>query len=355
MTHVPALDGLRTIACGLVIAHHVNVPGLSAGYVGVDVFFVLSGYLITSNLLAERARTGQIHVPRFWWRRAVRLWPALIVATVLALVLPSGTNAGDAAAALTYTTNFVQWLTATRDGGLAHAWSLAIEEQFYLAWPLALLVLRGRSRRALAIGTAVIAGASLAVMVAAAGLTEGMSWPVYVLPITRGWELLAGCLVAIAATRLDQMRSAPWATLAAALGVAALVGGGAFRSPAASILAVTATVAVLLDIRGGGTVARVLAVRPLPEVGLVTYGAYLLHVPIYAALEDTGWHPIPVGIATVAATLAAAAASYRWVEVPAREKLTRSRILTLPTEGQIPPAPPHQTVPLGREASQRTT
>src|SRR5919107_2026204 len=174
LAHHPALDGIRGLAVAAVLAFHGGVAVLHGGFLGVDAFFVLSGFLITSLLFAEHASTGRIDLRAFWARRARRLLPALLL--VLAVVLPLSRWAmppeelaalrADALAALAYVAN---WRLMDRGGGyfaetaapspLQHTWSLAIEEQFYLVWPLLVVALllatrriAGMARRATLIG-----------------------------------------------------------------------------------------------------------------------------------------------------------------------------------------------------------
>ncbi len=150
---IPALDGIRALAVALVLADHGGIPGVPGGFIGVDVFFVLSGFLITSLLLDELGRTGGIDLPGFWVRRARRLLPALIVMVMAVVVLrelfPSEAVAAvrdDAVAAFFWVAN---WVFVFRDtdyftqgdtpSPLQHTWSLAVEEQYYVVWPLVLV------------------------------------------------------------------------------------------------------------------------------------------------------------------------------------------------------------------------
>ena len=333
----PALDGLRTFACGAVIAFHLLLPFSAGGWLGVDVFFVLSGYLITGVLLREYRAHGRIRLLAFWGRRALRLYPALVV-TVLAVSLLSAVGAleGDKgsgvgiALALTYTTNLAMAL-GHESGSLSHTWSLAIEEQFYLLWPLCLM-LAGVRRR---VTYAAVAGAagSLGVMMVLA--PSRLDPGAFYWPHTRMWELLAGCVLAVALhDRPDRVALLPGRWLAA-VSVPALAGGlvvGAMpiSSPlghpsAALLLVVAGTLALLAAIRAGAWPAKALAVRPLPWIGQRTYGAYLLHVPI----ASLAWRSeLPASVRTafvVLATLALADASFRWVEAPVRAVLTPRR------------------------------
>ena len=138
-----SLDGLRALAVVLVFAHHVDQGFLPGGFVGVEVFFVISGYLITWLLLQEHDRLGRINVPRFYARRALRLYPALIVLVILAstgaAVRHIGSPAADGVAAATYVTDIYANI-ATHPSLVLHTWSLSVEEQFYLIWPAALVI-----------------------------------------------------------------------------------------------------------------------------------------------------------------------------------------------------------------------
>src|SRR5215213_5820899 len=159
--YLPGLDGMRALAVIAVMIYHANSAWLSGGFLGVEVFFVISGYLITLLLMAEREQTGRVDLVAFWSRRARRLLPALFLMLFLLLsysmIFKSsvlGKLRGDLIAAITYVSNWYQiWVgqgyTASNDFvPLRHLWSLAVEEQFYLVWPIAMmLMLRGGTRR----------------------------------------------------------------------------------------------------------------------------------------------------------------------------------------------------------------
>ncbi len=217
----PDIEGLRAIAVVLVLLYHASVPGVTGGYVGVDVFFVLSGFLITGLLVRELDATGTISLAGFYARRVRRLLPAamlLILATVVAsTVVLSPLRAGDVArdgiAAALYTSNLRFAFQATDylqselpPSPLLHLWSLGVEEQFYLFWPaLLLLATRGvanvgslRLRRIGLLATAVAAGS----FVLSLWLTNASEpWAFFSLP-TRAWELGIGALLAVGAGRL---------------------------------------------------------------------------------------------------------------------------------------------------------
>jgi peptidoglycan/LPS O-acetylase OafA/YrhL len=208
----PDIEGLRAIAVGLVLLYHAAVPGFGGGYIGVDVFFVVSGFLITGLLIRELRETGSISLPAFYARRLRRLLPAvalLIVVTVgVSVVLLPPLRAGDVAmdgvAAALYVSNLRFAIQATdylqselAPSPLLHLWSLGVEEQFYLFWPALLLLLRGsgteRIRRiGFLAGGVVVASFALSVWLTSANAP----WAFFSLP-SRAWELGIGALLAV--------------------------------------------------------------------------------------------------------------------------------------------------------------
>jgi peptidoglycan/LPS O-acetylase OafA/YrhL len=165
-SHLPALDGLRAVAVFTVVASHSNLPFRVPGDLGVSAFFVLSGFLITRLLLRERERTGEVSIRRFYLRRTMRIFPAYYAFLLLSYALDA--RAGQQwsntllANALTYTVNYFNAFNHHPSTSVAHAWSLAVEEQFYLLWPLAFVILATRGRRALVMGVSLAALGALA-------------------------------------------------------------------------------------------------------------------------------------------------------------------------------------------------
>ncbi len=202
MQRIPTLDGVRALACIAVILYHTYMPFTQAGWLGVDVFFVLSGYLITTLLILERVRTGRIRLGAFYLRRAARLYPALVVACGIAVVaylcgvasLPGDEKPSVAViVALTYTAE--SWRASGRNGGImGHAWSLAVEEQFSLLWPPVVLLVRRTAW--IGVTAAVLASASVSTMILMPG-PHGLSDFSYSSPQARAWELILGCIVAV--------------------------------------------------------------------------------------------------------------------------------------------------------------
>jgi peptidoglycan/LPS O-acetylase OafA/YrhL len=353
---IPALDGIRAIAVGLVLAEHGGIPGVSGGFLGVDVFFVLSGFLITSLLLDELGGTGRIALAGFWIRRARRLLPALIV-MVLAVVAarasfpPEATTSlrDDAVAAFFWVANwaFVAQRTdyfsqGTPPSPLQHTWSLGVEEQYYLFWPLLVIavvaVIGARARWAVfALATAGAVGSAAAAIVLAsdAGVNR-----VYFGTDTRVQALLVGAAAAALLVRdwsvltaggtLIRTRWRRWvAGGLSLLGLAMLAAlahyaTGSAHEFRAGLLIVVALAAVLVvapvALDQGGPVARAMAWRPLVWLGAISYGVYLWHWPIFLALngERTGWSGWRLFAVRCAATVVVAAASWWLLEQPIR-------------------------------------
>src|SRR5258705_11603034 len=353
---IPAVDGIRAVGVGLCLAEHGGIPGVPGGFLGVDVFFVLSGFLITSLLLGELGGCGQIAVAGFWIRRARRLLPALI-AMVLAVVAArelfpteaTATLRNDAVAAFFWVANwaFVAQRTdyfsqGTPPSPLQHTWSLGVEEQYYLFWPLLVIavvpVLGARARWAVfALATAGAVGSAAAAIVLAsdAGVNR-----VYFGTDTRVQALLVGSAAAALLVRdwsvltaggtLIRTRWRGWvAGGLSVLGLAMLAAlahyaTGSAREFRAGLLIVVALAAVLVvapvALDQGGPVARALAWRPLVWLGAISYGVYLGHWPVFLALngERTGWSGWRLFAVRCATTVAGAAASWWLLEQPIR-------------------------------------
>ncbi|MEV6298627.1 acyltransferase family protein [Actinoplanes sp. NPDC051861] len=315
--HRADIEGLRAVAVLLVVLAHVGVPGLAGGFVGVDVFFVVSGFLITSLLRREWDTAGRLDLPRFYARRAVRLLPVatLVVAVTLAGAWLWGppvrfpAYAGDALAAATYTVNLrlagagTDYFADGAPSPFQHFWSLAVEEQFYLVWPV-LIVLLARSRRRW-VPVAALAALSVASFAWSVSEVERAQPWAYFGSLSRAWELGAGALLALLTTH--QWRSRP--SLAWAGGAAILVAAVAFDDATpfpgvAALLPVLGTVAV---IAAGGN--RLLETAPMRWLGRMSYGWYLWHWPLLF------WLPPGLGAATA---LLLAVASHRLLENPVR-------------------------------------
>jgi peptidoglycan/LPS O-acetylase OafA/YrhL len=345
--YVPALDGLRAVAVAAVLLYHGSASWTPGGFIGVDVFFVLSGYLITALLLAEHARWGTIDLLAFWARRARRLLPALFlvlvaVAAYAAVLAPATERESirlDALATLGYVANwrfvasgqsyFAQFQAPSP---LRHTWSLGIEEQWYLLFPpvLALVLTRWHPARK---WLAVVLGA---LALGSAGLMAALFTPgadpsrVYYGTDTRIQALLVGAVVAVAlhgVTALGRWRVVARAGsaigLLSVLVIVAVVRdsdawmyrGGFFVTAIASALVV-----VGVATRADGPVERLLAWPPFVQVGLISYGIYLWHWPVFVTLtpDRTGLTDLPLLVLRIFVTTVAAAASYLAVEQPIR-------------------------------------
>ena len=365
---VPALNGIRGVAVALVVVGHGGIPGVDGGFIGVDIFFVLSGFLITSLLLDELGRTGRIDLRGFWIRRARRLLPALLlmglaVVAVRTLFSPDSveTLRADAVAAFLWTANWAfiahkadYFSQGAAPSPLQHTWSLGVEEQYYLVWPVLLvliaLALAGLARWrgatatlcrvrivvAVVAGLGVLASATEAVLMA----SDARLNRVYFGTDTRAQALLVGAAAAallvrdwpavLAGWSLIRSRWVKWvARILPVLGVVVLAEvvhratGSAteFRHGLLIVVAVAAAAVIVpTALDQDGPVARVLEVPPLVWLGVISYGVYLWHWPVFLVLngERTGWAGYPLFAARCAATLGAAALSWWLIEQPVR-------------------------------------
>ena len=345
--HVSALDGMRAIAVLLVILFHLRVPGFRAGFVGVDIFFVLSGFLITSLLLEEVRRTGRVSLSAFWARRARRLLPALvlvlltvgIVTALTATYTERASMRGDLLATTGYVANwhFIQTSTYFADIGvdsaLEHTWSLAIEEQFYVVWPLLVFGVAATvgARARTGVGALALIGAAVSAVLLAVLWSPGDVERAYMGTDARIFEPLLGAVgaafVASPRGRARLERAGPWVL---ATGVAALAIALVFIEPGrreyfvgGAMLVSLGTLAILgpLWVRAGGIARPVLSWRPLVWIGVVSYGAYLWHWPVtlWLRVREQGVDDlIPRRLAAFALTFGLAAVSFSLVEKPIR-------------------------------------
>jgi peptidoglycan/LPS O-acetylase OafA/YrhL len=353
LRHIPALDGLRAAAVLAVMLYHGGVSWMEGGYLGVDAFFVLSGFLITALLLGEWRSTGGIAFGQFWIRRARRLLPALgLVALGViaygAFLAPAdqlSTLRGDLFASLGYVTNWRMIFSGegyfdqfAAPSPLRHVWSLAIEEQFYLVWPLVVYALMRWLRmpwRVMATlfgGLALASAAWMAVAFESAGVNRA-----YYGTDTRAQALLVGAALAVVyvsvgPVRTELARRALSVAAALAVGVTAwlwitagdtatwLYEGGYFLAA----IAIAAVITRVAQPRPG-VLGAVLSWPPLQWIGRISYGLYLWHWPIYVVVtaDRVGIDGTALLLVRLALTFAAATASYYLVELPVRNGALR--------------------------------
>jgi peptidoglycan/LPS O-acetylase OafA/YrhL len=345
----PDIQGLRAIAVGSVVLYHAGLGGFRGGYVGVDVFFVISGFLITTHLLNQVFAERPFSFASFYARRARRILPAAFAVNVLTLAavawllspLDVRTNVRDAIWTALYLPNLHFARQATdylaqsgSPSAYQHFWSLGVEEQFYLLWPL-LIVLTvwaaRRSRRTLGV---VLATVGIASFVACVRLTTTAQPWAFFSPWTRAWEFAVGGLVALALTggrRLPRplANGTQWLGLAG-LGVAIFGYTDHTRFPGtAAALPVLATAGVILaGARATGAAGQVLGAAPMRFIGELSYSLYLVHWPVLtiARARHGGELPLTQRVVLVALCLPLAYALYQLIENPVRRSVLLAKL-----------------------------
>jgi peptidoglycan/LPS O-acetylase OafA/YrhL/lysophospholipase L1-like esterase len=344
---IPALDGIRAIAVIAVLLYHAELLWAPGGFLGVEVFFVLSGFLITALLWSELVASGGLGFRGFWFRRARRLLPALfglLVVTLAAFLIgwPHEIAAirGDVAAAFTYSSNWYligvkrsYFQTFGRPSPFGHLWSLAIEEQFYLLWPLLLTLLFVRIRRPKRVaafigGAALLSACAMWVLYSSADPSR-----VYYGTDTRAAGLLIGAALAVVwrpwtpgyRTRIGPRMLELAAAGAGAILIWAFVRWDEFSSftyrPGIQIVALASAVLVAASVHPETRLHAVLGLKPLRWIGRRSYGIYLWHWPVYVVTRpgiDIGWSSGPVLVLRLGLTLLLAELSFRYVEEPVR-------------------------------------
>jgi peptidoglycan/LPS O-acetylase OafA/YrhL len=346
------VEGMRAVAVLLVLLYHARVPLIAAGFLGVDVFFVISGFLITRMLVREVEASGRVSLAGFYARRVKRLLPAaalvlVVTAALVHLLMPRIDRpvfAADVSWAAFYAVN---WRLADRsvdylaeDVGVSpvqHYWSLSVEEQFYLVWPLLLLVVAWWVRRSgwsvratMAAALSLVALPSLAWSIA---LTRREPSVAFFVTTTRMWELSIGAFVAIAAPQLARVprRAAipiAWLGLAGVVACALIYSQRTPWPGAAALLPTLATAAVLGAGPAAGAAGPValLGTRPMVWIGGLSYSLYLWHWPflVVAAVRWRGLSPLETA-AVLAVATACAWLAYRLVEDPVRHAPAMAR------------------------------
>jgi peptidoglycan/LPS O-acetylase OafA/YrhL len=343
--HIPALDGVRALAVLAVLAYHLGAGWLPGGFLGVDIFFVLSGFLITTLLLAEFRASGRIDLVKFWLRRARRLLPALFVVLALVVAYTATRPATeqlplrwDLLSSLMYAANWRFVLAGesyfaefVAPSPVKHLWSLAIEEQFYLLFPLILLgaaILRRRSGALAVLWVLVTASSAVALALTYDAVDPSRA---YYGTDTRAHQLLIGVGLAflLRPWTLGARHKARPAGMLAAGGLAGVIGlmlvttdKGQFYYYGGSVLVALAAAALIAGLvtGGDGLVGRLLATRPAVAIGVISYGLYLWHWPVIVILTAgrTGLSGVPLALVQAGVALAASATSYLVVERPIR-------------------------------------
>ena len=392
--YLPGLDGMRALAVAAVIVYHTNNGWLPGGFIGVEVFFVISGYLITLLLIGEHEKTGRIRLKEFWMRRARRLLPALFLMMSLLMVYTAiferdtlGKLRGDVIAGVAYVTNWYQiWTgagyTALLDfAPLRHLWSLAVEEQFYLVWPLVMVALMRLGRRRLPeISRWLVVAALLIAVITGLLYHPGQLgtpevapeafWSVgghpvskmdalYLSTFTRATGLLLGAALAmiwrpVAVMRGPMRGKGPLLDVLAVLGLGALgalawflhvqVDGHAdpwlFRGGFLATDFATLLVIVAVTHRGA-KMGMFIGVQPLNWIGTRSYGLYLYHWPIFQIIRGNAGATltVPEFVGAMVVTCIITELSYRYVEMPIRRRqlgkwLDRARDVDDPRQRQ---------------------
>lgn len=325
------IEGLRALAVGLVVLFHAGFSGLSGGYVGVDIFFVISGYIITSRMLAEHTTSGTLSLKNFWASRVRRLLPLSSI-TVLACFLIGLYALDDAripllkTEAIAASSFWANILFVVRGGGyltglhpespLLHYWSLAVEEQFYLVWPLVFVLIAKKAtnlKKTLYITCLTGVAASLLLSVIITPIDKGAAY--YLLP-TRAWELLAGCAMGVLSLRTVLFSKFLPYVGAALIAYSALVFDGDTLFP--SYIACVPVVGTLLILSGRVhkySIGSLLSNRALVWIGGRSYAIYLFHWPLMKLWEGKyGEQTLKVNLIISAFSVALAALSYRTLE-----------------------------------------
>lgn len=343
IAYQPALDSVRALAIGVVLLFHAGVPGFGGGYLGVSLFFTLSGFLITSLLLAESDGGGKIDLGRFYSRRLRRLLPPSLLCLLAIVVIAAWTDVFDGVESLRRDVlgavfQVSNWVFLAGEGSyqnlladtagtpspVEHFWSLSIEEQFYWLWPpvMVLVLARTRTRRArvAVVGTITLAFAAAAPLIAAIWGPDAAYWATP----ARVAEILAGALLAVVISRRAVDPRWRWAAPVAlvALGAAVLlfptVGGPAYNGALPLVGVASAT--LILGLQPAGPIQRVMSFTALVWLGRISYGVYLYHWPIFliATSDRTGLDGPQLVAVRLGLTLVVAVLSYHFFEMPIR-------------------------------------
>ena len=347
LTFRPDVEGLRAIAVLVVVLYHAQVSWLKGGFIGVDVFFVISGFLITGLLVKEHGSRGKISLVGFYARRARRILPAAMIVIALTIVasyfvqnfITYGNVSSDGRWATLFAANFHfsnvgndYFQIGAPKSPLQHFWSLAVEEQFYWVWPILVMAL-GLVARNFSFRNRILLVASLITLVSfvySLVMTNSSPTWAYYSPLSRGWELGVGAILACLTPSLSRIPKkigcwAAWTGLLG-IGVASIIFSNATPYPGiAATLPVVATGVVIAGGMSGFGAIRFLGIRPMRSIGRVSYGWYLLHYPPMILLTGAVWHhPLSIeeNLIIAAVTLVIANFMYFVIERPIRSSTT---------------------------------
>lgn len=336
------IDGLRAVAVLTVVLFHAGLPSFSGGYVGVDVFFVISGFLITTIIWNE-VKAGKFSIANFYERRLRRIFPALFFVLSLCYILAAGLLLPEdferfgksLISAVFFGSNLYFWRTSNyfspnaEEKPLLHTWSLAVEEQFYLFVPFLLMYLYAALRNRAVFVISVLFVISLTICLLRPGMDQTAAF--YLLP-TRAWELFTGSLIALAGAKL---KPAPIIREgAAALGLAGIIGSVALLTPQtvfpgiATIFPVFGAGLIIWAGQHGSTfIGRALSIKPMVFIGLISYSLYLWHWPVFVFYDQwriEEWNGVETA-ALIGVAFAGAIFSWRYIERPFRHGFPKTQ------------------------------
>lgn len=355
MRYIPELDGLRAVAVMLVMAFHSQAPIISGGFLGVDVFFALSGFLITGILLREIDGIGKIQYRRFYLNRFARLTPPLLLLLALYLLIAptlwpdySG-HLRDAMLSAAYLSDFSKVFLGAPDM-LRHTWSLSVEEHFYILWPLILAPLARLPKQRLVMVMA--AAYTIATIWRSVLLGNGDSWDsVYYRFDARLSGLIFGCLLAAAVRAYPQIKTRPVALLVAVILLSLAMQLMSWHDieslPLGVICAELATGLAIISALNGSKHVALLRNPVLTHLGKLSYGMYLFHYPAMLYLREQYEWTLALPIGTIFA-LAMAALSYHTIEAAVRRwrhRPAQEASNTPPSPNLNPPAGTHPSLP----------
>jgi peptidoglycan/LPS O-acetylase OafA/YrhL len=341
--NAPGLDGVRGVAVLAVLAYHMDLAWTGGGFLGVEVFFALSGFLITQLLVDELSRTGRVDAWAFTKARARRLLPALVACVVGTVALfgwvaPTAGLRADGLASLLYVQNWHLVVAGlpyseafARPSPLLHLWSLSVEGQLYLVWPLLLVGVLATARRSTALLVTILLAFASALLMALRYDPDGGSLAYYATDARASGFLVGAALAWVwrpTAWSAPLPRVARWGIDAA--GIAALVtlvvgfvavsefDAGLYQQGGFLRVGLIAAALIVAATRGGGVVAALLSRPPVVAVGRRSYGLYLYHWPIFVLGRELPLAPWKINLLGLLLTVAVAEASYRWIETPVR-------------------------------------